>query len=43
MTYEEAIEYWELFNSKIDDLLYRSDGTCKKSLRKTMRASIRGK
>lgn len=32
MTHKEAIEYWELFNSEIDDLLYSSDGDCKKAL-----------
>lgn len=30
MTLKEVIEYWELFNAEIDDLLllYRSDGAC---------------
>lgn len=32
MTREEAIEYWELFNSEIDDLLPGTDGACKKAL-----------
>ena len=45
MTLKEAIEYWELFNAEIDDLLplYCSDGARKKSLRRTMRTSIRRK
>ena len=34
MTLKEAIEYWELFNSEIDELLYlyRSDAAHKKTL-----------
>lgn len=32
MTREEAIEYWELFNSEIDDLLPDTYGACKKAL-----------
>ena len=34
MTLKEAIEYWELFNAEIDDLLllYRSDGACTETL-----------
>ena len=37
MARKEAIEYWELFNSEIDELLYlyRSDAARKKSLRRT--------
>ena len=36
MTLKEAIEYWELFNSEIDELLYlyRSDAARKKALEK---------
>ena len=33
MTREEAIEYWELFNSEIDDLLPDTYGACKKALK----------
>ena len=45
MTREEVIEYCELFNPEIDELLYlyRSDAARKKSLRRTMRTSIRRK
>ena len=34
MTLKEVIEYWELFNAQIDDLLllYRSDGACTETL-----------
>ena len=32
MTLKEAIEYWELFNSEIDKLLYRTYGVRKKVL-----------
>lgn len=32
MTHKEAIEYWELFNSEIDDLLPGTYGACKKAL-----------
>ena len=34
MTLKEVIEYWELFNAEIDDLLllYRSDGACTETL-----------
>lgn len=32
MTREEAIEYWELVNSEIDDLLLDTYGACKKAL-----------
>ena len=34
MTLKEAIEYWELFNQEIDELLYlyRSDAARKKAL-----------
>ena len=32
MTLKEAIEYWELFNSEIDKLLYRTYGARKKVL-----------
>ena len=41
MTREEAIKYWELFNSEIDDLLYlyRSDGACKKTLEEQREAA----
>ena len=38
MTREEAIEYWELFNSEIGDLLHDSYGSCKKVLEKQREA-----
>ena len=38
MTLEEAIEYWELFNSEIGDLLHGSYGSCKKVLEKQREA-----
>lgn len=41
MTLKEAIEYWELFNSEIDELLYlyRSDAACKKTLEEQREAT----
>ena len=49
MTREEAIEYWELFNSEIDKLLYRTYGARKKVLEEQREvveftiAALRGK
>ena len=39
MTREEAIEYWELFNSEIDDLLPDCYGACKKALEQQREAA----
>lgn len=41
MTLKEAIEYWELFNSEIDDLLplYRSDGASVEALEEQREAA----
>ena len=41
MTLKEAIEYWELFNSEIDDLLllYRSNGASVEALEEQREAA----